>query len=68
LEVEQWLSARVAEVPSAWLATVEMWLRLSEYIRRHRRGARWMGGYQSGRPSEHQLRLIREAGFEVASK
>jgi hypothetical protein len=52
-------------MPGFWLAGVEMWLRITERTRLRTSGARWMGGYRSGKPSELQLQLIRELGFEI---
>jgi len=61
----EYLSKQTAGMPGIWLATVEGLQRLAEQWRLRSRGARWMPGYQAAPPSAHQLRLIRELGFEV---
>jgi glycosyltransferase involved in cell wall biosynthesis len=65
VELTEYLSRYVAQMPGFWLAGVEMWLRITERTRLRTSGARWMGGYRSGKPSERQLQLIRELGFEI---
>jgi glycosyltransferase involved in cell wall biosynthesis len=64
-ELIEYLSKRVAEIPSAWLAGVKWWQRFAEQWRLRSRGSRWMDGYQAEPPSDHQLRLIEELGFEI---
>jgi glycosyltransferase involved in cell wall biosynthesis len=64
-ELADYLSKHTAQMPGVWLAAVEWWLRLSEQIRLHTRGSRWMPAYQAGAATENQLRLIHELGFEV---
>jgi hypothetical protein len=61
----EYLSKQTAEMPGIWLAAVEGLQRLAEQWRLRSRGSRWMPGYQAAAPSAHQLRLIRELGFEV---
>jgi glycosyltransferase involved in cell wall biosynthesis len=65
VELAEYLSTYVARIPGFWLAGVEMWLRITEQMRLRTRGARWMNGYRSGRPTVSQLELIRELGFEI---
>jgi glycosyltransferase involved in cell wall biosynthesis len=61
----EYLSKQTAGMPGIWLAAVEGLQQLAEQWRLRSHGSRWMPGYQAAPPSAHQLRLIRELGFEV---
>ncbi len=53
------------QMPAAWLAAIESWLRLTEQFRLRVRGSRWLPAYQAGSLSEKQRTLVRQLGFEV---
>ena len=66
-ELVEYLSTRVAQASDLCLASVEWGFRLAEQARLRTNGSRWMAGYQAAAPSEHQLRLIRELGLQLAA-
>lgn len=57
------LSNYIKQMPGIWLAGVEYSLRLTEQIRLHSRGSRWMPGYQPGPLTENQGKLIQQLDF-----
>ena len=67
VELVEYLSTRVAQASDLCLASVEWGSRLAEQARLRTNGSRWMAGYQAAAPSEHQLRLIRELGLQLAA-
>jgi GT2 family glycosyltransferase len=67
VELVEYLSTRVAQASDLCLASVEWGFRLAEQARLRTNGSRWMAGYQAAAPSEHQLRLIRELGLQLAA-
>jgi glycosyltransferase involved in cell wall biosynthesis len=67
-ELVDFLSKFSAQLPDGWLAVVEEWSRLAEQIRLCARGSRWMLAYQAGAPTENQLRLIHQLGFNLEKR
>jgi glycosyltransferase involved in cell wall biosynthesis len=65
VELVDYLSKHLAQMPAIWLAAVEGWLRFTEQIRLRSHGSRWMPAYQAGKLTEKQRGLIRELGFEI---
>jgi len=62
----QRLTAEVKKSPVAWLALVELWMRMIERWRLLRTGFRWIPAYRAGPVDERHLGLLRELGFTVA--
>jgi len=61
----QRLTAEAKKSPAAWLALIELWLRIVERLRLMRSGFRWLSAYRAGGADRRQLALIRELGFSV---